>query len=100
MVPLFSRTAAGPDLQARALCAFADVDHAVDQLFDALASPPALVLAGRGDRTCAVEGAEAMAKGLPDSEFVVFENSGHMTYVEENEKYLKVVRDFLNRHMV
>ena len=47
-----------------------------------------------------VEGGQAIAKGLPDSEFMVFENSGHMTYVEENEKYLKVVREFLNRHMV
>ncbi len=59
---------------------------------------PVLVLAGRGDRTCVVEGAEAMAKGLPHAELIVFENSGHMTYVEENEKYLKVVREFLGQH--
>jgi len=57
-----------------------------------------LVLAGRGDRTCIGEGAEAMAKGLPHAELFVFENSGHMTYVEENEKYLKVVREFLNKN--
>ena len=56
------------------------------------------MLAGRGDRTCVIEGAEAMAQGLPNSELIIFENSGHMTYVEENEKYLKVVRDFLNKH--
>jgi len=60
---------------------------------------PVLVLAGRGDRTCVVEGAKAMAEGLSHAELIVFENSGHMTYVEENEKYLKVVRDFLNRNM-
>jgi proline iminopeptidase len=40
-----------------------------------------------------------MAKGLPHSDLVIFEHSGHMTFVEENEKYLKVVREFLNRHM-
>ena len=59
---------------------------------------PVLALAGRGDRTCIIEGAEAMTNGLPDAELIVFENSGHMTYVEENEKYLKVVREFLNKH--
>jgi len=60
---------------------------------------PVLVLAGRGDRTCVVEGAEAMAKGLPNAELVVFEQSGHMTYVEENEKYIKVVSEFLNKNI-
>jgi hypothetical protein len=28
----------------------------------------------------------------------VFENSAHMTFVEENERYLQVVRSFLDRH--
>jgi pimeloyl-ACP methyl ester carboxylesterase len=28
---------------------------------------------------------------------VVFERSGHMTFVEENEAYLDAVRDFLER---
>ncbi len=58
---------------------------------------PVLVLAGRYDRTCSVEAAEAIARGVPDAELVVFEQSGHMTYVEENERYLAVVRDFLER---
>ena len=39
-----------------------------------------------------------MAKGLPSAELVIFEHSGHMTFVEENERYLSVVRDFLNKH--
>jgi pimeloyl-ACP methyl ester carboxylesterase len=38
-----------------------------------------------------------MASGLPDSELVIFEHSGHMTYVEENEAYLTAVRNFLGR---
>jgi proline iminopeptidase len=58
---------------------------------------PVLVLAGRHDRTCPVAAAEAMAAGLPDAELVVFERSGHMTYVEENEAYLAAVRAFLSR---
>ena len=60
---------------------------------------PVLVTTGRLDRVCTVDAAEAMAKGLPNSELVIFEKSGHMTFVEEPELYLKVVRDFLNRHM-
>jgi proline iminopeptidase len=56
---------------------------------------PTLVLAGRHDRTCPVHAAEAIAAGIPNSRLVVFENSGHMTYVEENQRYLDVVRNFL-----
>jgi pimeloyl-ACP methyl ester carboxylesterase len=29
---------------------------------------------------------------------VVFESSGHMTFVEENDAYIRTVRDFLRRH--
>jgi proline iminopeptidase len=56
---------------------------------------PVLVLAGRNDRTCVVEAAEATAAGVPNARLVVFEHSGHMTFVEENETYLRAVRDFL-----
>jgi proline-specific peptidase len=59
---------------------------------------PVLVLAGRHDRTCTVEGAEIMAKGLPRAELVIFEKSAHMTFVEQQDQYLQAVRDFLNKH--
>ena len=58
---------------------------------------PVLVLAGRRDRTCPVAAAEAMVDGLPDAELVVFEHSGHMAFIEENDAYLAAVRDFLGR---
>jgi proline iminopeptidase len=58
---------------------------------------PVLVLAGRHDRTCSVAAAQAIADGVPDSELVIFEHSGHMTFVEENEAYLAAVRRFLLR---
>lgn len=58
---------------------------------------PVLVLAGRHDRTCPPEAAEAIAEGVPGAELVVFERSGHMTFVEEQDRYLEVVRDFLDR---
>jgi proline-specific peptidase len=60
---------------------------------------PVLVLAGRHDRTCPIEAAEAMAKGIPDSELVIFERSGHMTFVEEPAAYVGAVATFLRRRM-
>lgn len=59
---------------------------------------PVLVCTGRLDRVCTVEAAQAMVRGIPNAELVIFEHSGHMTFVEENELYLKVVRDFLRRN--
>ena len=59
---------------------------------------PVLVLAGRHDRVCSVEAAEAMAKGISDAELVVFGDSGHMTFVEQNDEYLDAVDDFLRRN--
>ena len=58
---------------------------------------PLLVLAGRHDRICSVEAAEAIAAGVPEAELVVFEDSGHMAFVEEPEAYVSAVRNFLRR---
>ncbi len=62
-------------------------------------SQPTLVLAGRHDRVCSVPAAEAIAAGIPNSVLVVFENSGHMTFVEENASYVAVVGQFLKAAM-
>ena len=59
---------------------------------------PVLVLAGRHDRTCSVEASEAMAKRIPNAELVIFEQSGHMTFVEETDAYLGAVDRFLTKH--
>lgn len=58
---------------------------------------PVLVLAGRHDRVCPVEGSEATAAGIPGAELVVFERSGHMPFVEEPEAYVAAVGTFLAR---
>ena len=59
---------------------------------------PVLVLAGRHDRTCSVVAAQAIVDGVPQAELAVFESSGHMTFVEENDAYVRTVQDFLKRH--
>lgn len=58
-------------------------------------SAPTLVLAGRFDRACAPEASEAIAAAITGSELHIFEASGHMTYVEEQEAFTEVVGDFL-----
>jgi proline iminopeptidase len=83
----------GPDV----LRAAATGDYGHIAVEDRLASiaHPLLVLAGRHDRTCSIPAAEAIAAGAPDARLVVFEHSGHMAFVEENEAYLAAVRRFL-----
>jgi proline-specific peptidase len=60
-------------------------------------SQPVLVLTGRHDRTCTVEAAEAIAAGVANAELRIFEQSGHMTFVEEPDLYVAIVRSFLER---
>ncbi len=60
-------------------------------------SQPVLVLAGRHDRTCVPVASEQIVALAPHGELHVFEQSGHMTFVEQPEEYVAVVRAFLNR---
>ncbi len=76
---------------------FANQDYGMIEVEERLGQipQPLLVLAGRLDRTCSVEAAEAIARGAPHAELVIFEHSGHMTFVEENARYVQVVRAWL-----
>jgi proline iminopeptidase len=95
----FERQTANAVYSPEVLRQFANEDYGGIEVEDRLdrVTQPVLVLAGRFDRTCAVAGAEAIAAGIPRAELVVFEESAHMTFVEENERYLEIVRDFLDR---
>ena len=92
---------AGAVYSPRILQIFAASGYGPIELEDRLAEigHPVLVLAGRHDRTCPPEAAEAMAAGITGSELRIFEQSGHMTFVEEQDAYLETVRDFLERHI-
>lgn len=78
---------------------FASSDYGSIEVEDRLGTipTPVLVLAGRSDRTCSVQAAEAMAGGIRDSELIIFEESAHMTFVEETDAYIETVRNFLKR---
>lgn len=60
---------------------------------------PTLVLAGADDwLTPLAQGAKRIASGIPNAELVVFEKSGHFPQVEETERFVDVVSQFLRAH--
>lgn len=61
---------------------------------------PSLVMVGRHDWITSVAQAEELAAGIPNSELVVFEKSGHYPFIEENGAFLRQVRDWLRTHGV
>jgi proline-specific peptidase len=93
------RAMAGTVYSPECLRVFAANGYGAIEVEDRLGTitQPVLLLAGRHDRTCSLEAHQAMAAAIPDAELVVFEESGHMTFIEENAKYLAAVDAFLRR---
>ena len=56
---------------------------------------PTLVITGRYDINVAPSTAWKIHKGIPGSRWEVFEQSGHLPYFEEPEKFVRVVEGFL-----
>jgi proline-specific peptidase len=57
---------------------------------------PTLITCGRYDElgpACA----ETLRQGIPNAEMHIFEQSAHMVHLEEMERYLHVMREFLDR---
>jgi proline iminopeptidase len=96
----YERHTAGAIYSTDVLRRFASGEYGGIEVEDRLGdvTQPVLVLAGRHDRTCSVEAAQAIAEDVRQGELVVFESSAHMTFVEENDAYIRTVRDFLRRH--
>jgi L-proline amide hydrolase len=60
-------------------------------------SVPTLLTSGRYDEaTPALQ--ERLRDGIPDCEWVLFEESSHTPFVEERDRYMQVVCDWLARH--
>ncbi len=68
-------------------------------VFDRLAeiTLPTLILAGRYDE-CAPEHMWDMHQRIAGSRYELFESSAHMPFIEEPEKFDRVMRDFLRPH--
>jgi len=56
---------------------------------------PTLLLSGRYDEATP-NMVETICRGIQGSEWVIFENSSHMPHLEEQERYVQVLTDFLN----
>lgn len=57
---------------------------------------PTLLLSGRYDEaTPAI--VEVLQRGIPGAEWTIFEHSSHMPHLEESERYMRVLTDFLER---
>ena len=95
----YERRSSGAAYSAEVLRHFATTAYGGIDLEERLVdvSQPVLVLAGRHDRVCPPEASERMAELLPKGELRVFEDSAHMTFVEEPEAYLDVVGSFVAR---
>lgn len=57
---------------------------------------PTLVVTGRHDVNVAPSTAWRIHRAIPDSRFVVFEQSGHLPFFEEPEAFTKTIESFLS----
>ena len=57
---------------------------------------PTLVIVGRHDPICPVEEAELIHRGIPGSQLVVFEASGHNPPSDEPEAFEEAVNKFIS----
>jgi len=58
---------------------------------------PTLIMAGQHDWiTPPLQGAERLHAGIPNSQLVLFEDSGHFPYVEEHDTFVQVVSDWVS----
>jgi len=58
---------------------------------------PTLILAGRFDAEAPLVCSDELNDGMPESEMVIFEKSGHHPFLEEPEKFSQMLEQFLNQ---
>jgi len=59
---------------------------------------PTLVVSGRQDWVTPVGESEKIARAIPGAELVIFDRSGHMPFIEEQEGFVAAVKQFLARN--
>lgn len=58
---------------------------------------PTLMISGREDWITPPAQGERIHAGLPNSELKIFDESGHMPFIEEQQAFLSTVRDWIER---
>jgi len=56
---------------------------------------PTLVIVGRHDFITNVAMAEEIVKHIPNARLEIFEDSGHYAFVEEPEKFYRMIKEFV-----
>jgi len=56
---------------------------------------PTLVLGGRGDKIATAKQAAEIQELIPNSKLHIFEESGHLPFIEENKAFVRLVSKFL-----
>jgi pimeloyl-ACP methyl ester carboxylesterase len=59
---------------------------------------PTLIMGGRFDPICSMQGNELLSAGIANSELVVFEKSSHFFLMEEAEKAMQTLTDWFAKH--
>ena len=70
--------------------------HVVTDRLDRI-SAPTLIMSGKYDE-CMATTAGAYLSGIKGSHWELFEESSHLSYVEEAAKYQRVMNEFLDLH--
>ncbi|MEA2476346.1 MAG: hypothetical protein QOC87_545, partial [Actinomycetota bacterium] len=58
---------------------------------------PTLIVWGSLDDAVPLSHAHAMEESIPDAGLVVFEGAGHFPYLEQPDRFCRIVRHFLGR---
>ena len=61
---------------------------------------PTLIIHGEHDWVIPVEHAHELNNGIPSSQLEVFAGCGHGPHLEETEKFVRTVREFLAEHVI
>ncbi len=61
-------------------------------------SCPTLIMAGRQDPICSMQGTRELSQGIANSETVIFENSSHFFLMEEFEKSMDTLNAWFAKH--
>lgn len=59
---------------------------------------PTLIMAGGRDPICSLTATRWMQEGFPNAETVIFENSSHFFLIEEPQRFMATVAEWLGKH--
>ena len=60
---------------------------------------PTLIMAGGRDPICSLTATRWMQEGLPNAETVIFDDCSHFFLIEEPQRFMTIVAEWLSRHV-